>query len=96
MCPFVVVFGLQDGDAPSYYNPQEVLVLAELITSLLATPAATAAAAAAAASATADQGGCEAPAAGGRQAAVSVQDIGVIATYRRQVGRCPASQCCCL
>jgi hypothetical protein len=67
---------LQDGDAPSYYNPQEVLVLAELLASLLGTPAAAAAAAAAA--------GAGRPAAA--QAAVSVNDIGVIATYRRQVG----------
>jgi hypothetical protein len=58
----------QDGDAPSYYNPQEVLVLAELLASLLGTPAAAA-------------GGSTAA-----QAAVSVNDIGVIATYRRQVG----------
>jgi hypothetical protein len=59
---------LQDGDAPSYYNPQEVLVLAELLASLLGTPTAAAAGAGAA-----------------PHAAVSVNDIGVIATYRRQV-----------
>ncbi|WIA17691.1 hypothetical protein OEZ85_009208 [Tetradesmus obliquus] len=40
-----------DGDAPSYYNPQEVLVLAELLASLLGTPAAGAAGAATAAAA---------------------------------------------
>jgi hypothetical protein len=67
MQPFCL---LQDGDAPSYYNPQEVLVLAELLASLLGTPAAAA--------------GAGRPAAA--QAAVSVNDIGVIATYRRQVG----------
>ncbi|KAF8055841.1 MOV10L1 [Scenedesmus sp. PABB004] len=57
----------QDGDAPSYYNPQEVLVLAELLCSLLGTPA--------------RRGAAGGPA----RAAVSVNDVGVIATYRRQV-----------
>lgn len=76
-CPNISPHTVQDGDAPSYFNPQEALVLADLLASLLATRAATPAA---------DEGSS---AQGGRahvqRAAVSVQDIGVIATYRRQV-----------